>query len=88
MPSDPNPAEHQFGPHDSDKADGRGSFRKQANAIQPSKAARKDTSKATEIVDEAEKYYSKSNPLYYIDTVGATVVYLIVFWKLFTMLVF
>jgi hypothetical protein len=51
------------------------------------KAAGEDTSEATEIVDEAEKNYDKSNPLYYINMVGATVVYLIVIWKLFTTLV-
>lgn len=52
------------------------------------KAAGEDTSEAAEIVDEAQKNYSKGNPIYYINMVGATLVYLIVIWKLFATFIF
>lgn len=52
------------------------------------KAAGENIEDATEVVDEAEKKYRKSNPMYYINMSAASVVYLILVWKLFTTLVF
>jgi hypothetical protein len=52
------------------------------------KAGTEDIAEAREVVDEAEKNYAQSNPIYYVNMVGAAIVYLIVLWKLFTTLVF
>jgi hypothetical protein len=43
---------------------------------------------ATEMLNGAEKKYLKSNPIYYINLVAASLVYLILVWKLVATLIF
>jgi hypothetical protein len=45
-----------------------------------------DIEDAEQIIDEAEKKYLKGNTLYYINSVGASLIYLIILWNLFTTL--
>jgi len=52
------------------------------------KAGAEDTTEAKEVVDEAERNYTRSNPIYYVNMGRATIVYLVVLWKLFTTLIF
>jgi hypothetical protein len=52
------------------------------------KAAGEDMEEATEMLNGAEKKYLKSNPIYYINLVAASLVYLILVWKLVATLIF